>query len=717
MAKGLTPEEFFNPAPAQSKGLTPEEFFGAQLAMPQEQPLTGNVQSKGYARAQGFASTIPFGERAIAGLGSLIAAPFVDESISDLYNQARADQVVTQEARPAQYYTGMGLGIAATLPALSARSIGGGAAATEGIRGGINAIPTATQKIGDFVGRGSTVASRALRGAAVSAPTGALYGYGAAPEGERVSGAVEGAGFGAVGGAALPVAGYALNKTVVPALGKLSNYISTRGATQAGQIVPAKLDPAMKKVYARLVEDLGGEDQLKQALASYQSTQGKSLIEVGGARTTNLAKGAAQFPSGEAKAAEFFDKAIGVAPDKLKTALSTVSKSQNYYDDLDELVKVGREKARPFYEFAYKKNQNVSSPVIDKILRTPEGKSALSEAVKNVQNEMALVAKPTPELTTMAKELQDLGLMDATQGGVASGLKLKTLDQVKRAMDSTINKAFKAGDDAEAGRIINLKNTLLREIDAADKSGSYAKARKVSGDYLSSKKAMEEGLSFFTDNKELAIKKFRALSKPEQNAYRIGVARKIRDKIESSADGANVARIFKNETNRLKLESILSPKEYSSLLKKAQEVDKLYQTRNQVIGGSPTTSKQVAAQEFMPEGVEFAADLVRGRGLIGSSLNAAGKWVGKQVSGLSDQSAKEVAEILFEQDPKKKFQIVQQLTRQAEQSPSNLKRLDAARKLQAIQSLDDKAAEVIRYEPTVFAYPRNPEYNLKNTKK
>lgn len=685
----------------------PAEEIRALIAskFPEAVKKVGNVQSKGYARAQGFASIVPFGERAIAGLGSLIAAPFVGQSISELYNQARADQAVTQEARPEQYYTGMGLGIAATLPALSARSIGGGAAATEGIRGGINAIPAALGKVGDFVGRGSTVASRAARGAVVSAPTGALYGYGAAPEGERISGAIEGAGFGAVGGAAYPVAGYVLNKTAIPALSKLSNYISTKGAISAGQIVPTKLDPAMRKVYNRLVKDLGGEEQLKQALASYQSSQGKSLLEVGGERTANLAKGAAQYPSGEAKAIEFFDKAIGVAPDKLKTALSAVSKSQNYYDDLDNLIMAGREKAKPLYEFAYKKNQSVSSPVIDKILNTPEGKTALGEAVKNVQNEMSLVAKPTPELTALAREL-DI----ASQGGVAQGLKLKTLDEVKRAMDSTINKAFKAGDDAEAGRIINLKNTLLREIDAADKSGAYAKARAASGDYLSNKKAMEEGLNFFNDNKELVIKKFKALSKVEQNAYRIGVARKIRDKIESTTDGGNVARIFKNETNKQKLSAILSPKEYDSLFKKAKEVDNLYSARNKVIGGSPTASKQIAAEEFLPEGAEFAADLARGRGLIGSSLNAAGRWVGKQVSGLSDQSAKEVAEILFEQDPKKKFEIVKQLTRQAEQSPNNLRKLEAARKLQAIQNLDAKAMRVIEQmkgEPTIWAVPRN----------
>lgn len=646
--------------------------------------------------------TFGFGDEIMAGIGAGIAYPFVDEGLGSLYSRGLEAQRGNLNAAGEQYpVTSTALQVVGVVPTLG---LGGGTQLGKfiGSKAAQGIAPAATSALGKF----GNLASRSAIGAGTAGAGGAAYGFGSGEGSEgRMAGAKDVGMVGAAIGAGLPVAG----AVVSPALGKLSDYITKKAAIKSGEIVKADLSPAMKKVYNRLAEDLGGEEQVKQALNSYQSTQGKTLLETGGARTLNLGEGAALFPSGQAKAVEFFDKAIGAAPDKLKTALSAVSKSQNYYDDLGELVKVGREKAKPLYDAAYKKNQSINSPVIDKILKTPEGKSALGEAVKNVQNELALVAKPTPELTALARELQDLGAMGSTQGGVASGLKLKTLDEVKKAMDGTINKAFRAGDDAEAGRIINLKNTLLKEIDSADKSGAYAKARAASGDYLSSKKSMEEGLQFFADNKELAIKKFNALTKPEQTAYKAGVARKIRDTIEKTTDGGNVARIFKNETNRQKLQAILPQKEYDILLKKAEEVDNLYKSRNKIIGGSPTASRQVAREEFETQGTDFATDLAVGRGLIDSTMNAAGKWVGKKASGLSDKTAKEVAEILFEQDPKKKFQIMQDLTRQATQSPNSLAKTEAARKLNAIVKVT-KETTPIRTEPRITAVSRNPQY-------
>lgn len=288
-----------------SKEVTDPALLAELNGAPQQQlqdafeKKKGEVQSKGYARAQGFASTIPFGERAIAGLGALGAAPFVDESVSDLYNQARADQAVTQEARPAQYYTGMGLGIAATLPALSARSIGGGAAATEGIRGGINAIPAATAKIGDFVRRGSSVVSRALRGAAVSAPTGALYGYGASTSDlgsdEALGDAASGAGMAAAFGSALPIAGAAIKggakeiRSLMKANPQASNQLRQaanpfyKKFTESGGVYSNKLTNEIASLADNLKsQGIAGstkaaDDALNTSLDFYSSLKGKSL--------------------------------------------------------------------------------------------------------------------------------------------------------------------------------------------------------------------------------------------------------------------------------------------------------------------------------------------------------------------------------------------------------------------------------------------------------
>lgn len=236
---------------------TENRFAKYTQQQPQAQLQQAFEEKKGmdrggnYAKAGGFASTIPFGERITAGIGSAIAAPFVDESLSSLYKQARLDQQTTAEANPTDALIGTGLGIAATLPALSGKALFGTTAATTGIRGGANAIPQALAKVGDFVGRGSSVASRALRGAAVSAPTGALYGYGASTSDlgsdEALGDAAVGAGLAATIGGALPVAGAAIK-------GGIKEVRSLMKATPEGS---AALRSAANPFYKKFTESGG----------------------------------------------------------------------------------------------------------------------------------------------------------------------------------------------------------------------------------------------------------------------------------------------------------------------------------------------------------------------------------------------------------------------------------------------------------------------------
>lgn len=90
--------------------------------------------------------------------------------------------------------------------------------------------------------------------------------------------------------------------------------------------------------------------------------------------------------------------------------------------------------ADALYTEAFQANQSVASPAIDRLLETPAGKEALKRAVVKMQNQMSLVGRPDPELTEAMREAAELGKMDYVKGGVASGLKLRTLDYVKRAL-------------------------------------------------------------------------------------------------------------------------------------------------------------------------------------------------------------------------------------------------------------------------------------------
>lgn len=463
------------------------------------------------------------------------------------------------------------------------------------------------------------------------------------------------------------------------------------GTAPFDEIVPKpSLSPEMQKVFNRLRADFPNDEEFKRALNSYASKQGQTLLEAAGEKTANLAEGAAMYPSGSAKASEFFNEAAGSAPEKIKGTLSkTVSPNINYYDTLDSIVETGRKNAAPIYNAAFKANQSVKSPIIDKILQTPEGKAALKSAVEDMQNEMARVAKPDPELSAMAKEASDIGLMDPQKGGVASGLKLRTIDYIKKSMDDTIKKALREGDDAQVRRIGNLKRSLVEEADLADKGGLYAKARAVSGDYLSNKSAMDSGLDFLKDDPEVIGRFFKGMGKSEKEAYKNGVVKAIRSNIDNKIDGRNVTEIFQRPATRQKLQNILNKTEYNKLLADVGATDKIFKLKNQITGNSRSVLRKVASEEFDNAGHEFIADAAQ-NGFIKTSVKNGIQFIKKSFDGMSDKMASDVADILYESDPKKKYQIVKQLVNEANYQGGGTRKVEAAKKLGAFYSISDK---------------------------
>lgn len=652
------------------------------------------------AALQGFTSVIPFGERIVAGLGAAGATGYsrltgqFNPGISANYEQIRAMQKATREEHPLAYAGGTMGGIAATLPL----AFGGGGGT--GIRGAVNAIPEALQSVGSWVrgskvaadaGRGAraaNLAGKAVRSATVAAPTGVIYGYGATDQPLGSSAAVgEAVGSGGVAaalGAAAPVVGAAAGKAIKTVADKLA----LRVAKKAGEIASTdSVTKEEKKLYDRLLADYGSPDAVLSALNRYRSTGDLSLVEVGRGSTAGLAEASALFPSGGTAAQTFFEGAVDKASTKLKSALGKqLSKSENFVTDLDEVLKAGREKASPLYAEAFNKNQVVQSKIIDRILKTPEGKSALNEAVKNMQNEMALVSAPDTELTALAREAG----IAATGQGVGRGLKLRTLDYVKRALDDSVSAAKRAGDDGAYRRINNLRKGLVKELDVADKSGLYAKARAVSGDYLSSKSAMEAGLEFLRTDSELLAKQFSKMSQAEKTAYKAGAVRSVRKDIENKFDGQNVARLFNKESTRQKLRMLMTEKQYSALMKDAEAVDNIYKLKHQVVQGSPTARRTIAAEEFTPELQDFLRKAVLSSPTR-ALLDKVATSITRQFQGMSDKSAAEVARMLYATEPQEKYQIVRQLAKVAK--TKNPEGLDAAKKLSAFY----KVAEIISF--------------------
>lgn len=556
------------------------------------------------------------------------------------------------ENNPWQYYGGMLWGGAKT---------GGNVAKTKAgkivdnlIRRGL--LPNATS----WGGRALNLGTKALTSSGAAATSGFTYGFAEGEGGfdKRMENAKDIASGAGVIGAAVPVGAAAFSKYSPALINKFKQLVSPDN-----KIDKSKLSKPMQKVYKKLRADFKSDEDLAKALNSYQGTKGKGLVESAGKKTQNLGHSAALYEDGRDVAEDYFLNRTSQLPERMKKGLSkTISRETSYHDAVKTVLEEGREKAGPIYKKAYAANQQMQSRLIDKMLDTPAGKEALKRTARITQNGMKTVSKPDKELREIANDLLSMDV----KGGVGKGLKLRTLDMIKRDLDGQVEKAYKQyklGNKTwnEYEELKSLRNGFRTELDKLDKTGAYKKARMISGDYLSVEEAMETGRKFMKIEPELLPEMMKNMSRSEKKGFQAGVVKEMRDMIDNMQDGQNITRFFKKQVNRDRLKAILSEADYKELMGEANALDGIYKLRNKILSGSPTAYRQSLKDEFSSETFDFATKVAE-RGWMSASIDETIKFVQRMKSGLNNDSARKVAEILYETDPKKKFAIVKELS-------------------------------------------------------
>lgn len=246
--------------------------------------------------------------------------------------------------------------------------------------------------------------------------------------------------------------------------------------------------------------------------------------------------------------------------------------------NLDAFVTANQDKAAPLYKGAYAANQNVASPAIDAVLGTPAGKAAMRSAATNMQNDGVLMGVRDPDLLEQAR---DSGQEIPWKGGVASGLKLQSLDYIKRALDGQISVAQRTGDTAAYGPLVGLKKRLVSALDDADitaaagpnstkpEGGLYARARAAAGDYLGAQEQFQNGQDFIL-NRNVTPKQLSEhladLGPADAEAFKGGVANKLFSISQNSANGKINPVIFSSPAVQQKLAVVLGPQKAATFL-------------------------------------------------------------------------------------------------------------------------------------------------------
>lgn len=298
--------------------------------------------------------------------------------------------------------------------------------------------------------------------------------------------------------------------------------------------------------------------------------------------------------------------------------------------NFEGLVEAGEKRASPLYREYYDANKNVASPLLDKILETPAGKKALADARVKMQNDMSLMGTPDAELIEQAKEG---GSLIPTKG-VASGMKARVYDYVKRSLDDQIDAAYRGGNKNEGNIIRDLKNRMVKELDDLDvtgkagpnsvkpEGGAFKRARGAAGDYLSAKEAYEQGgsdiLDLSKDFRDVATE-FGKRSETAKEAYKAGIANELF--LKAGNQRLN-PRLLNTPAVREKLSAVLGPDKAEAFMMKLQQEMDLAASGNRMMPGTGSITSDVlnaTKEQDLADTVRGASHFARAAGDIASN--------------------------------------------------------------------------------------------------
>lgn len=416
-------------APLVDQGSQPA-WKSAPLVSQDAKKQSGDDLGADYAAMSGFNSAVPFGNRITAGLGAVMAAPFSDEGVGDLYNQMRQSQQTTNENHPTSNALGTGAGIITSLPL---------AAGAGGAMKGSNALLNAAKAAG------------------TGAATGAVYGYGDAPEGERFHAAGRGALWGGgIGAAAEPL--FALGSGAVKAgaralgLENPTNFAIEK-IQKAAQKAGINLSDALNKLEGP--KPLGLADTLGDTGQSLAGTAYRSSIK------------------GKQTLADALNERTAGSGQRLQQDLSeTLTKNQNPYSLSQDLLERRSQDAKPLYDEAFNSGA-VNSDRIQQFLTDPELKSGISRGLKIQRLEARAANQPFNPNDYSVTGFNEAG--DPILGEVPN---MRLLDAGKKGLDAMIGDHTDpvTGKLNEMGRaLVQYKNSYLNELD--NLNPSYKAAR------------------------------------------------------------------------------------------------------------------------------------------------------------------------------------------------------------------------------------------------
>lgn len=467
---------------------------------------------------------------------------------------------------------------------------------------GAIALPGASMKAGASVG------ANALRGAKIGAASGGVYGFGAGEGGfeDRAGSAAVGAGIGAAAGATIPLVAEGV-KRIASGL----SYIKGLKGPEAERRAQEMLTEALKRDGISL-------DDLARMGASGKPV---TIADLGPNTRDVIGSAARQGGKGKETLDTFFeDRTLGQYQRMTDdVSAGTGVRGQDFAATADDIANQRAAAAGPQYREAYKQSAPALSDNATAILSTPDGKRAVATAERFMANKR--------------KPMRD----------ESGNYTVEALDQIQRAMRDASNKAKGARGTEQAANISSLRDEFLTEV-PEELRGAMANYRGKS-ELLD---AMQQGRAFLKGDAEAIGSAMADMSPQQQEMFRLGAARQLRERMGQKVDTGDISGMFRNPQMRERLAAVFpDEKSLNEFLEKVATEKTMQETRNAILKGSQTAGRGVADEEFTAGALgEAALDLATGGGrasLGRAVIGMATRGKDRYLQGVNERVAEEVA--------------------------------------------------------------------------
>jgi len=444
----------------------------------------------------------------------------------------------------------------------------------------------------------------------------------------------------------------------------LSGLLHLRPDFLVDRIASLRNLPSQSTAERVVQRELGRDDMTPTEAAGrlQEMPEGATLLDVDAPNVQRLGEAVmTEKGQGFARGKRLMDQRQEDAAPRVTETIATVMGDPNTFSTrVEQFEEKMLRDAAPLYE-QFRAMAVEFTPTLNRIIRRLERGGSSSS---NILNKARRLAETAGDIEPPAK------------GANEGPINMTVLDYAKQHLDDLIETAAAKGTGAELRAYQKLNNELKKELDAQT-GGKYAEARNAYEGPAKLKGALEAGRKFLRLDSDEISKNMDGMSKGEQEMFRLGAAKYLRDRMLDRSDNRDVSKAFFN--NALKRERIreLFPEatSFKALEKMFRDEEAMFQTQSLLTANSRTAPRQAGREQLTTDVVSTAAELAQGNPM--PVMRRLAEFVGlrgaREIMQLSEPVRDQIAKIIFNGTPGQREQIIRALN-----APGQVKAKDLA---------------------------------------